>query len=94
MQKRARRPHGIKSRKISVSLSEADLELVVAFAEQRHRGNVSAAFHDMVDTLRRQQALDHLIESFGGAPATKAELDALRAEIAAAPLPRRRRRAA
>lgn len=94
MQKRSRRPQGIGTRKISISTTPADLAVVVAIAKRRHRGNVSAVFHDMVATLRRQQALDRLIESFGGEPATEAELDALRAEIAAAPLPKRRRRPA
>lgn len=95
MQKKTRRPHGIGTRKISVSITEADLRVVTAQAKRLYRGNVSAVLHDMVETLRRQRALDELIESFGSAPATEAELEALRAEIAAgAPKRDRRRRPA
>lgn len=92
MQRKTRRPPGIGSRKISVSITEADLRVVTAQAKRLHRGNVSAVLHDMVETLRRQHALDELIESFGAAPASEAELDALRTEIAASAPARRERR--
>ena len=97
MQKKTRRPHGIGTRKISVSITEADLRVVTAQAKRLHRGNVSAVLHDMVETLRRQHALDELIESFDASPATETELDALRTEIGAnarAKRDRRRRPAA
>lgn len=95
MQKGARRPHGIRSRKISVSVSEDDLAVLLARAKRVHRGNVSAVVHDMVVALKREQALDELLGVLGGDRVTAEEMSKLREEIAAAkPAPRKRRRAA
>lgn len=81
MQKRSRRPHGAKTRKISISVSENDLELLTARAKRAHRGNVSAVIHEMALVLRRQEAADELLELLGGDRVTEAEMDAIRAEI-------------
>jgi hypothetical protein len=94
MQKRARRPQGIHTRKISVSITEDDLALITRRAKRLHRGNVSAVVHEMVAALRREEALDRLLASFDGAPPTPEELHQLREEIAAAPTGRKRRPAA
>jgi hypothetical protein len=94
MQKRGRRPQGIHSRKISVSVSEEDLKVISARARRLHRGNVSAVVNEMVATLRREEAADELLGVLGGDGITEQTLKALREEVAAAPLPRRKRRSA
>lgn len=94
MQPRARRPHGIGTRKISVSVTEDDLKVLVARAKRAHRGNVSAVLHDLVTTLRREEAMDRLLAKLGADSVTEDELQRLRDEIAAAPLVRSKRRPA
>ena len=95
MKKGTRRPHGIRSRKISVSVSEEDLAVLSARAKRMHRGNLSAVVHDMVVALKREQALDELLGVLGGDRVTAEEMLKLRQEIAATkPGPRRRRAAA
>jgi len=95
MERRTRRPHGIRSRKISVSVSEDDLKVLTARAKRMHRGNLSAVVHDMVVALKREEALDELLGMLGGDRVTEEEMQKLRNEIAAAPPgPRKRRSAA
>jgi hypothetical protein len=95
MEPRTRRPHGIRSRKISVSVSAEDLKVLTARAKRMHRGNLSAVVHDMVAALRREDALDELLGMLGGDRVTEDSMQKLRNEIAAAPLgPRKRRSAA
>jgi hypothetical protein len=94
MQKGTRRPHGIRSRKISVSVSEEDLAVLSARARRMHRGNLSAVVHDMVVALKREQALDELLGMLGGDRVTETEMLKLRQEIAAAKPGARRRRPA
>ena len=95
MERRTRRPHGIRSRKISVSVSEEDLKVLTARAKRMHRGNLSAVVHDMVAALKREEALDELLGMLGGDRVTEEEMQKLRNEIAAAPPgPRKRRSAA
>lgn len=89
MQKRARRPHGIRSRKISVSVSEDDLRVLRARAKRLHRGNLSAVVHEMAAAVKREEAADELLKMLGGDRITEGELQAIRDEVAAA----RRRRA-
>ena len=91
MQKRSRRPHGIGAEKISVSVTREDLAVLRRRAKLAHGGNVSAVLHDMVATLRREEAMDRLLAKFGGDRVTDAQLQSLREEIAAAALPRARR---
>ena len=95
MEKRRRAPHGIRSRKISVSVSEADLKVLAARAKRVHHGNLSAVVHEMVETLRREEALGELLGLLGGDGVTEKEMLALRREIAeakAGPKKRSRRR--
>ena len=94
MQARTRRPHGIRSRKISVSVSEEDLRVLSARAKRMHHGNISAVVHEMVAALKREQALDELLEMLGGERVTEGEMQKLRNEIAAAPAGRRKGRSA
>ena len=94
MKARTRRPHGIHSRKISVSVSAEDLEVLSARAKRVHHGNLSAVVHEMVATLKREEALDELLEMLGGERVTDEEMQKLRNEIAAVPTGRRKRRSA
>lgn len=89
---RARRPHGIRSRKISVSVSADDLAVLTARAKRFHRGNVSAVVHDLVETLRREEALDALVQTLGADAVTDDELRAVEAEIREARTPSERPR--
>ncbi len=56
MQPSSRRPHGIRSRKISVSVTAEDLRVLIARARRDYGNNVSAVIHDLVETLRREEA--------------------------------------
>ena len=94
MQERARRPHGIRSRKISISVSEEDLEVLSARARRLHRGNISAVVHELVASLKRQEAAEVLLQALGGERVTGAEMQRLRDEVAAAPTRARKRRPA
>ena len=95
MQKRSRRPHGIRSRKISISVSTEDLKTLSLQAKRLHRGNVSALVHDMIAALKRGQAADDLLDLLGGEAISERDIQAVRDEVAAAPTkPRRRHRAA
>lgn len=94
MQKRTRRQHGIKSRKISVSVSATDLKVLNAHAKRAYGGNVSAVVHEMIATLKREAALAALLDSWGGTAPTDAELQELRDEMDAAPKGRRKRKRA
>jgi len=92
MQQRTRRPHGIASRKISVSVSEDDLEIISARAKRLHRGNVSAVVHEMVATLRREEAAEEVLQMVGGERITENEMQAIREELAAPKITKARRR--
>lgn len=94
MQKGTRRAHGIRSRKISVSVSAEDLAVLSARAKRMHRGNLSAVVHDMVVALKREQALDELLGELGADRVTEADKQKLREEIAAAKPGARKRRSA
>jgi hypothetical protein len=85
MQKRTRRPHGIQSRKISVSISTADLRVLSARARRLHRGNLSAVVHEMAASLRREEAADEVLRALGAERVTEEEMQEIRREIARAP---------
>jgi hypothetical protein len=98
MLKRARRPHGIRSRKISISISEEDLRLLGARAHRLYRDNLSAVIHELAESLRRREALEKILSTWGRSHHSEVELDAIRDEMQAAPArgglrPRRRRAA-
>jgi hypothetical protein len=76
-------------------VSAEDLKILSARAKRMHRGNLSAVVHEMVAALKREEALDELLETLGGDRVTEEEMQRLRNEIAAAPTgPRKRRSAA
>ena len=94
MEKRSRRPHGLHTKKISVSISADDLKTLSARARRVHRGNLSAVVHEMVATLKREEALDSLFKELGADQVSEAAMDGARAELAAVPKVKRRRRRA
>ncbi len=94
MQRSSRRPHGIQSSKISISVSAEDLKTLSAQAKRLHRGNVSALVHDMIAALKRGQAADDLLDLLGGEAVTERDIQAVRDEVASAPTKRRRPRRA
>ena len=94
MQKRTRRPHGIKTAKISISVSAEDLKVLQKEAKRSHEGNVSAVIHELLAALRRRAAAEHVSRKLGGDKVTEAEKQAIRDEIPAAFTPQPRRRAA
>jgi hypothetical protein len=81
MQVRSRRPHGIKSRKISISVSEADYRVLSARAKRAHRGNLSGVIHELVAALKREQAADELLDMLGGERVTDEDIQAIRDEV-------------
>ena len=88
MQKRTRRPHGIGTRKISISISADDLRVLTARARAEHGGNLSAVVHDLAASLRREIAMDDVLEQLNGQRIDDAVLDGIRKEL----LPKKRRR--
>jgi len=94
MQKRTRRPHGIKTQKISISVSAEDLKVLQREAKRTHAGNVSRVIHELLAALRRREAAERVSKKLGGDKVTEAEKQSIRDEIAAALSPQTRRRAA
>lgn len=94
MQNRKRRPHGIKTRKVSISVSADDLRVLSSRAKRMHSGNVSAVVHEMVDAIRRLEAADRALELLGGHRVTERDLEAIRQEVSLARRGGRRRRPA
>jgi hypothetical protein len=94
MQQRTRRAHGLRARKISISVSRDDLRVLSSAARRKYGGNVSALVHAMIVTLQREEAMDDLLRSLDADRVSGAELQKLREEIAAAPTGRRKRRSA
>ena len=89
------RAHGIKSRKISISVSEEDLAVLTQRAARAHGGNVSAVVHELVVALKRNEAADQLLDLLDGDRVTEREMQAIRDEIAGPRArPRKRRTAA
>jgi hypothetical protein len=86
-----RRPQGVRTRKISISVSEDDLRVLTARAVRLYGGNISAVVHDLARAARQAEALDTLLEALGGEPVTEAQMRAIRAEWTK---PRRRTKAA
>jgi hypothetical protein len=75
-------------------VSEEDLRVLSTQADRLYRGNVSALVHDMVAALKRERAADELLDLLGGDGVTEREVQAIREEVAAAPVKRRKRRRA
>lgn len=91
MKPRSRRPNGIRSRKISVSVSDDDFRVLTARAKRLYRGNLSAVVHEMAAAVKREEAADELLAMLGGDRISDSDMAEIRAEVAAAPLGRRKR---
>lgn len=94
MQKRRRRAHGIKTKKISISVTLEDLQVITARALEAHGGNLSAVVHEMARELKRVQAMDRFIAKYGGPAPTAEEMEKLHQELYGAPVSRPRKRTA
>jgi hypothetical protein len=94
MQPRTRRPQGIGTKKISVSVTETDLRALSTRAARDHGGNVSAVVHELVAAMKREEAAVAALDLLGGDRVTDEQMDALRSEIARAPVARGKRRPA
>jgi hypothetical protein len=58
--------HGMKSsgegsKKVTISLRPRELEIMARFAKQRHRGNLSGAFAELIEHAARLEAMDHVL---------------------------------
>ena len=59
--KRARRAPLGGTRKVTISLRSADLEVMTRFAERRHGGNLSGAFAELIAHATRLEAMDRVL---------------------------------
>ena len=85
MQKRTRRPHGINTRKISISVSDEDLKVLATRAKRAFSGNVSAVVHELIDTLRRLEAADQVLAMLNGGRVREADIQSIRDEVSRSP---------
>ena len=73
-----------KTKNVSVSLDGEILDILRARAKSMHHGNLSAAIAEAAEVLRRQAALDDVVEelSRGKPPVSAKERAEIRAEMA------------
>lgn len=69
------------TKKVTISLREADLDVMTRFAKRRHRGNLSGAFAELIEHATRLEAMDRLLSELP--PPSPAGLAKLEAELAA-----------
>lgn len=81
-----------KTATISISVDQETQRVLRAEADRSYGGNVSALVAAIAKEVKRQSALDWLLQRSGALPSTDAERDALLAEIDGAPAPKKRRR--
>jgi hypothetical protein len=53
------------TRKVSLSIHKDDLRFLQMLARNEHDGNLSAVFAELIAHLRRQQAMDDFLRSYG-----------------------------
>ncbi len=94
MQGRTRRPHGIKTRKVSISVSEEDFGILTARAERLHGGNLSAVVHEMAEIAKRDDAIDRFLAMSPEVVVTDEEVQAVLDELALPPVRAGRRKRA
>lgn len=92
MKKGKRLPMG-GTKKITISMRTADLEVMTRLAARRHAGNLSGAFAEIVGHAARLEAMDRVLEELP--PPSQQGLGRLEAELAA-PLasPKKKKKAA
>ena len=90
--KAARRAPLGGTKKVTISLRPADLDVMTRFANRRHGGNLSGAFADLIAHATRLEAMDRVLAELP--PASPEGLARLEEEIARPPtLQRGKRRA-
>ena len=94
MHRRGKRPPLGGTRKVTISLRPADLEVMVRLAERHHGGNLSGAFAELIEQAARRDAMERVLEELP--PPSPEGLARLEAERAAPlpPPPKARRRSA
>src|SRR5262249_28648485 len=92
MMKHGRRPNGIRSTKISISVSTDDLKVLTRHAKREYGGNVSAVVHQLIAGLKRREAMDRLLKELGGDRVTEEAMQAIRDEVAGRVPPHRPRK--
>ena len=75
------------TKKVTISLRPADLDVMTRFAQRRHAGNLSGAFADLIAHATRLEAMDRVLADLP--PASPAGLDRLEEELARPPAQRR-----
>ena len=75
-----RRARGIRTEKISVSVTKEDLAKLQRRAKRLYGGNISAVIHEMADQAEKQEAIDKLWVSLGKPTVTEKERRAIMAE--------------
>ncbi len=83
------------TRKVSLSVHEADFRMLQQRAKRVHRGNVSAVFGELIARIRREEALQKAFAWYGEPVVlTAEERERIDHEVlGAAPPARRKRRA-
>jgi hypothetical protein len=61
MKRRKRGPMG-GTKRVTISLSAVDLDLMVRVAKRRHGGNLSGAFAEVIEHATRLEAMDRVLE--------------------------------
>ncbi len=75
-----RRPRGIETRTISISVTNEDLRRLERRARRLYGGNISAVIHEIAEHAERQDAIDRLWSSLGEPTVTDKERKAIMAE--------------
>lgn len=75
-----RRARGIRTQKISISVTREDLARLERRAKRLFGGNISAVIHEMAEQAEKQEAIDKLWVSLGKPTVTDAERRAILAE--------------
>ena len=81
--KRAKRSPMGGTKKVTISLKPADLDVMVRFARRRHAGNLSGAFAELIEDAARLDAMDRVLEELP--PARPEDIARLEAELRAPP---------
>lgn len=91
--KRAKRMPMGGTKKVTISLRAADLDVMTRLAARRNGGNLSGAFADLIGHATRLEAMDRVLEELPPpSPKGLARLDAELAAPLSAPTVERRKR--
>jgi hypothetical protein len=82
----------VPTTKISVAVSQEDLQTLRARAKRLHGGNLSAAVADAAAKLRREEAGHRVLARLDAAPLNERRAQEIDAELESKPTPVRRRK--